>query len=99
VAVGGWERHGVARQDLFYLFPDDRYDAHLSYEQERSRQQILRVLDSLIDNLGRDLDRHLTILRTLATSSALGREDFSVLRRAGSLNDAHEPRSRSQVRP
>jgi two-component sensor histidine kinase len=47
-----------------------------SYEQEQTRQQIARVLGTLTDSLDRDLDRHLTVLQTLATSAALQREDW-----------------------
>jgi len=47
-----------------------------SIEQEQLHQRILQVLGALTDNLDRDLDRHLTILATLATSSALQAEDW-----------------------
>jgi two-component sensor histidine kinase len=49
-----------------------------SYERDQSRQQILRVLGALKDSLDRDLDRHLTILQTLAVSSALQKRDWRV---------------------
>lgn len=47
-----------------------------SYERDQSRQQILGVLGALKDGLDRDLDRHLTILQTLAVSSALQKRDW-----------------------
>src|SRR5262245_38421306 len=47
-----------------------------SYERDKSRQQILRALGALTDSLDRDLDRYLTILQTLAVSSALQRHDW-----------------------
>lgn len=47
-----------------------------AYEQAQSRQRILRVLEALTDNIDRDLDRHLTILQTLATSLALQQQDW-----------------------
>jgi sensor domain CHASE-containing protein len=49
-----------------------------SYERDQSRQQILRVLEVMKDSLDRDLDRHLTILQTLAVSSALQKEDWAL---------------------
>ena len=49
-----------------------------SYERDQSRQQILRTLAALRDSLDRDLDRHLTILQTLAISSALQKQDWPV---------------------
>ena len=49
-----------------------------SYERDQSRQQILRTLGALRDSLDRDLDRHLTILQTLAISSALQKQDWPV---------------------
>jgi hypothetical protein len=49
-----------------------------SYEQDQSRQQILRFVGALTDSLDRDLDRQLTILNTLAVSSALQRQDWPV---------------------
>jgi two-component sensor histidine kinase len=49
-----------------------------SYERDQSRQQILRGLEALKDSLDRDLDRHLTILQTLAVSSALKKQEWSV---------------------
>src|SRR6266576_1376316 len=39
-----------------------------SLEREQLDLRILQVLDDLVDNLDRDFDRHLTILRTLASS-------------------------------
>ena len=47
-----------------------------SIEREQLDQRILQVLGALTDNLDRDLDRHLTILHTLATSAALQGEDW-----------------------
>lgn len=47
-----------------------------SDEREQLEQRILQVLDGLIANIDRDLDRHLTILRTLATSPFLRNEDW-----------------------
>ena len=48
-----------------------------SIEREQLHQRILQVLGAVTDGLDRDLDRHLTILQTLATSSALQTEDWS----------------------
>ena len=47
-----------------------------SIERQKTDQRILQVLGALTDNLDRDFDRHLTILQTLATSSALAHEDW-----------------------
>src|SRR5436190_10770865 len=47
-----------------------------SVEREQLGQRILQVLDDLIDNVDRDLDRHLTILQTLASSQALKNENW-----------------------
>jgi PAS domain S-box-containing protein len=42
-----------------------------SVEREQLQRRVLQVLGALVDDLDRDFDRHLTILRTLATSQAL----------------------------
>src|SRR6266702_4876446 len=49
-----------------------------SLEREQLDLRILQVLDDLIDNLDRDFDRRLTILRTLASSQAFAEEDWPV---------------------
>jgi PAS domain S-box-containing protein len=49
-----------------------------SLEREQLDLRILQVLDDLVDNLDRDFDRHLTILRTLASSQAFEEEDWPV---------------------
>src|SRR5213080_4946919 len=47
-----------------------------SAQREQLERRVLQVLDALVNSVDRDLDRDLTILRTLATSQALGSEDW-----------------------
>jgi len=47
-------------------------------EREQLEQRVLQVLGALADDLDRDLDRHLTILKTLATSQAVKEENWPV---------------------
>lgn len=49
-----------------------------SDEEERVRQRMLTTLLRTIDSLDRDLDRHLAILQTLATSPALKNNNWPV---------------------
>lgn len=50
-----------------------------SIQQERllTERRLIQVLNDLTDNLERDLDRHLTLLNTLATSSFLQEQNWS----------------------
>src|SRR5207237_9929142 len=45
-------------------------------EREQLQSHILQVQQDLVDEVDRDIDRHLTILRTLATSSFLETENW-----------------------
>jgi PAS domain S-box-containing protein len=45
-------------------------------ERDRLEQRVLQVLDDLAGDIDRDLDRHLTLLGTLATSESLKNEDW-----------------------
>ena len=47
-----------------------------SLEREQLERRILQVLDDLVDEIDRDIDRHVTILKTLATSQALKNQDW-----------------------
>jgi signal transduction histidine kinase len=47
-----------------------------SVQQAQLQTQILQVLDSLVNEIDRDLDSDITILRTLATSQALASADW-----------------------
>lgn len=47
-----------------------------SDQREQLEQRILQVLDGLVGDVDRDLDRHLTILRTLATSTSFRNQDW-----------------------
>src|SRR5205807_5024185 len=47
-----------------------------STQQEELQHRILQVLDALVNDLDRDLDRDFTILHTLATSQALAAGDW-----------------------
>jgi two-component sensor histidine kinase len=48
----------------------------VSSEREQLANRILQVLDALVNEIDRDLDRDVTILRTLATSEALANRDW-----------------------
>jgi PAS domain S-box-containing protein len=47
-------------------------------EREQLQGRVLQVLDDVVDDLDRDFDRHLTILRTLATLQSLKEENWPV---------------------
>lgn len=47
-----------------------------SVQRDQLEHRVLQVLDALVNDIDRDLDRDITILRTLATSQALAREDW-----------------------
>ena len=42
----------------------------VSVQREQLERRVLQVLDALVNDIDRDLDRDITILRTLATSQA-----------------------------
>ena len=48
----------------------------MSAQREQLERRVLQVLDALVNDIDRDLDRDITILRTLATSQALTTEDW-----------------------
>ncbi len=48
----------------------------VSAQRERLEHRVSQVLDALVNDIDRDLDRDITILRTLATSKALTRQDW-----------------------
>jgi hypothetical protein len=48
----------------------------VSAQREQLERRVLQVLDALVNDIDRDLDRDITILRTLATSQALTTEDW-----------------------
>ncbi len=48
----------------------------MANEREKLDRRIIQVLNDLSDSLDRDVDRHLTVLRTLATSPLLKNEDW-----------------------
>ncbi len=45
-------------------------------ERERVESRIVQAVEAIVGELERDMDRHLSVLRTLATSSALAAEDW-----------------------
>ncbi len=45
-------------------------------ERAQLERRIIQVADALVADVDRDIDRHLTVLRTLATSPALAAEDW-----------------------
>jgi PAS domain S-box-containing protein len=47
-----------------------------SAQREQLDSRVLQVLDALVNDIDRDLDRDITILQTLATSQALASEDW-----------------------
>jgi two-component sensor histidine kinase len=47
-----------------------------SAQREQLESRALQVLDALVNDIDRDLDRDMTILRTLATSEALANQDW-----------------------
>lgn len=47
-----------------------------STQREQLEDRIAQVLEALVNDLDRDLDRHLTVLHTLATSQALASADW-----------------------
>ena len=47
-----------------------------SVQRDQLERRVLQVLDALVNDVDRDLDRDLTILQTLATSQALASEDW-----------------------
>ncbi|HZQ02277.1 MAG TPA: HWE histidine kinase domain-containing protein [Reyranella sp.] len=48
-------------------------------EREQLERRIIQVLDALVADVDRDIDRHLTVLHTLATSPAIAAEDWQSL--------------------
>jgi PAS domain S-box-containing protein len=48
----------------------------IALEHEQLQLRIVQVLDDLIADIDRDIDRHLTVLQTLATSRALSDRDW-----------------------
>src|SRR6185312_3074075 len=48
-------------------------------ERERLEQRMLQSVDALVDDLDRDLERDVTILRTVATFQSLKDEDWAAL--------------------
>src|SRR5437870_10032314 len=53
----------------------------VALERERLERQIVQVMEGLVADLDRDIDRHLTILRTLATLPAMDTGDWPSLYR------------------
>jgi PAS domain S-box-containing protein len=51
----------------------------VTLERQQHERQIVRLMENLVDDVDRDIDRHMTVLRTLATSPALAAQDWAGL--------------------
>src|SRR5690349_6023839 len=48
----------------------------VALERRQLERQIIQVMESLVNDLDRDIDQQLTLLRTLATSPAIDNQDW-----------------------